>query len=114
MKQLIDALRDMGCDMDGAMDRFLDDTELYYDCFASVLNDPAFEDLGTALKEGRVEEAFDAAHTLKGIISNMGLTPLLDILADIVEPLREGNGQGLLPIYNKMMDETKKYKAFLE
>ena len=32
--------------------------------------------------------AFEAAHTLKGVTGNMGLTPLYDAVCTIVEPLR--------------------------
>ena len=39
--------------------------------------------------------AFEAAHTLKGVTGNMGLTPLYDAVCTIVEPLRTGRTGGL-------------------
>lgn len=33
--------------------------------------------------------AFEAAHTLKGVVGNMGLTPLYQAVCEIVEPLRK-------------------------
>ena len=41
-----------------------------------------------AIDSGNLEAAFDAAHTLKGVVGNMGLTPLYKAVCDIVQPLR--------------------------
>lgn len=38
--------------------------------------DPSFSQLQSTLEEKNVEEAFRAAHTLKGVAQNLGFTPL--------------------------------------
>ena len=38
-----------------------------------------------------VKAAFEAAHKLKGVSANMGITPVNDIVNDLVEELRAGN-----------------------
>ena len=70
MSVLLDKLKVMGCDIDGAMGRFLDNEAFYEKCFGKMLQDPAFEALGIALKAGSVEDAFHQAHTLKGVLAN--------------------------------------------
>ena len=41
------------------------------------------------LEQQDYEAAFAAAHTLKGVVGNMGLTPLFNAVCAIVEPLRK-------------------------
>lgn len=110
MSKLIDELRAMGCDMDGALNRFLQDEEFYEECYAQVLQDASFEHLKEALDQGNTEEAFHCAHTLKGVIANMGLTPLLDVVVELVEPLRAGKIEGMLDKYEELMEERGKFE----
>ena len=39
-----------------------------------------FAVLGTSIEAKNVEKAFDAAHSLKGTLGNMGLTPMYEII----------------------------------
>ena len=111
MNALLDELRTMGCDIDGAMGRFLNKEDFYARCYKKFLDDPSFAALGEALKAKKSDEAFHHAHTLKGVIANMGLTPLFDIVVQIVEPLRHGScGDDLMPLYEQLMAELKKYR----
>lgn len=113
MNEVIEKLRKKGCDIDGAMSRFLGDEELYMSCFNDVLNDAAFGQLKEALEADNAQAAFDAAHTLKGVISQMGLTSLLKITVEIVEPLRNGKTRGMLRLYDKLICERDKYAALI-
>ena len=59
-----------------------------------------------ALKDKDYGEAFTAAHTLKGVTANMGLTPLFDRVCAIVEPLRLGEAREDYPdMYREIEDE---------
>lgn len=53
--------------------------------------DPSFSQLQSTLEEKNVEEAFRAAHTLKGVAQNLGFTPLYEATATLTEVLRAGN-----------------------
>lgn len=103
---LLEELKNWGCDIDGAMERFVGDEELYKTCLYTVLDDKAFTGLGEALRTNKVKEAFDYAHTLKGVLANMGLTPMYDVTVRLVEPLRAGNQEGLFPVYEELL-QTK-------
>lgn len=100
---LLEELKNWGCDIDGALERFVGDEELYKTCLYTVLDDKAFSGLGEALYAGQVKEAFDYAHTLKGVLANMGLTPMYDITVRIVEPLRTGDAEGLFALYEELL-----------
>ena len=66
--------------------------------------DPSFSQLQSTLEEKNVEEAFRAAHTLKGVAQNLGFTPLYEATATLTEVLRAGN----LPEDDNMMNAVAK------
>lgn len=90
MSTLIDRLRAAGADMDGAMDRMLDDAELYQTCFAMFVDDGAFPALDAALLRQDYTAAFEAAHTLKGVAANLGLTDMVNALGAVSDAIRHG------------------------
>lgn len=102
-------LKSWGCDIDEAMERFLSDEEFYFECYTQVLHDSCFEQLGQALEEHDLKRGFECAHALKGIISNLGLTSLLQIVSEIVEPLRANTEEGLLEKYQELLKERERY-----
>ena len=111
MSALLNELRERGCDVDGALARFLNKEDFYMKCYKKFLDDPAFAGLDEALKKKDADTAFRHAHTLKGLTANMGLTPLHDLVVRIVEPLRGGlYSDELLEIYNTMMKEIEVYR----
>ena len=107
-------LKNWGCDVDGAMERFLEDEELYVSCLQMMVSDANFEKLGTALKEKAVEQAFDASHTLKGVFANLGLTPIFLLVEQIVEPLRKGVAENLWEPYEELLNGREQLKRILE
>ncbi|MDD3336085.1 MAG: Hpt domain-containing protein [Eubacteriales bacterium] len=96
MNQLIKRLHDEGCDTEAAMERMLNDEEFYQECLSSIPLDENFSALKTALEKQDLNAAFEAAHALKGVLANLGLTPMVQKVVEIVEPLRSGNDAGLL------------------
>lgn len=49
-----------------------------------------FDALHAALDEGRTQDAFRAAHTIKGVASNLGMTELYATSSQLTELLRDG------------------------
>lgn len=114
MEEKLLKLKEMGCDLDGAMNRFLDDREFYFECYEKALTDKDFEELKEALLQRDAKAGFEYAHALKGVIANLGLTSLLEKISEIVEPLRFGNyEEELLEKYEAMMQERERYLALL-
>ncbi len=50
MEERLLKLKNLGCDIDGAMNRFLGDKEFYFECFDELMKDPGFEELKTDRK----------------------------------------------------------------
>lgn len=113
MTALLTSLRNRGADIDGTMDRFLGDEVLYAECFHLFLQDPGFETLGQALAQKDSSAAFDAAHSLKGVAGNLGLTPLYNAICAIVEPLRQGQSDGLEDAYHTILTEKAALDALV-
>ena len=94
MTASIGELRACGADVDGALERFMDDEELYLECLALFRDDPARAGLATAVAAGDARAAFEAGHTLKGVAANLGLVPVSAVLSEWVELLRASSLEG--------------------
>ena len=106
MTEYIKKLKSLGCDVEGALERCGDDEEFYENCVSSLLFDEQFSMLHEGLLKGDLREAFEAAHSLKGVFANFGITPLLDIVSLVVEPLRKGEiHPGLIDIYEELISQ---------
>ena len=79
-----------GADYQETMERFMGNETMYLRFLDMLFQDENLQKLGGALDAGDLSGAFEAAHTLKGVSSNLGLKPLYDAVCVIVEPLRSG------------------------
>lgn len=113
MNEKIEALRNWNCDIDGAMERFLNDEEMYLSFLPTVANEPAFDALGKAIEANDVKDAFEQSHLLKGVVANMGLTPILDVIVKIVEPARAGTLDGAEGNYQELVKQLNQFKAII-
>src|SRR5574344_2469623 len=68
------------------------------------LNDLSYQKLCDTVKEGNIEDAFAAAHTLKGVAGNVGFTKLQDAAADLTEQLRPLTGPVDMQLMQKVDD----------
>lgn len=67
-----------GGDYGITMARFINNEEMYMKFLDKFFEDDSISRLHTALEGNDLKGAFEAAHTLKGVAGNMGLTPLFD------------------------------------
>ena len=77
-----------GGDYGATMSRFVNREDMYLRFLDMLFQDENMQKLGDALRAEDLKAAFEAAHTLKGVVGNMGLTPLFSAVCTIVEPLR--------------------------
>lgn len=83
-------MRSDGIDIDGAMERFMGNEEMFRQFLKELSEESAYAVLCEAIRKAEVEEAFEQAHRLKGILGNLGLCKPYNALYDIVECLRDG------------------------
>lgn len=79
--------KQVGGDYDEAMSRLRTDDRIKR-FLLKVADDQSYNNLRENLKAHNMEEAFRAAHTLKGVSSNLSLTKLHDSASEMTEALR--------------------------
>lgn len=99
-----------GADYQSTMTRFMNSEKSYLRFLDMFLEDENLKKLGELLESNKLDDAFDAAHTLKGITANMGLTPLFNAVCDIVEPLRQRQRQDYSEKYRLVCDEFSRVR----
>ena len=95
-----------GFDVEGAMKRFMNNEALYLKCLKKMLNDNNIKELRTAYDNGDSENAFKAAHSIKGFVSNLGIETLHQQIHPMVEMLREGG----LPAAGELAEFEQAYE----
>ena len=101
-----DLLRKLGCeDIQNTKARFSDSPDFYLEIAELALDKDTFDGLGEALQTQDTSAAFEAAHALKDVIANCGLTPMLRLIEQIVESLRSGKPDypSLSVLYDKLL-----------
>ena len=86
----IDALRQFGANTGEGLGRCLNNEAFYLRLVNMGLDDAGFGKLSDALAAGDTKAAFEAAHALKGVLGNLGLTPLYEPDSELTELLRSG------------------------
>ena len=69
------------------------------------LDDDSYPKLERSLKEENVEEAFRAAHTLKGVCQNLGFTNLYQPTYELTEVLRAGTLEGSKEWFDRVTEQ---------
>ena len=80
-----------GADAAGIEDRFMGSDELYEACFLDFINETNVGALRRAMTKKDYARAFAAAHALKGLSGNLGLTAYYAAISALVEALRVKN-----------------------
>lgn len=94
----------MNGDYEGTLGRLC--SEKLVERFAlKFLADDSFALLEEALAIGNYNDAFRAAHTLKGVSLNLGFTELFKVSEDMTEALRDGAKPGDNVLFEKVKDE---------
>lgn len=81
-------LEESGADVETTLKRFMGNEAIYQKFLGKFPNDPNYVNLGKNLEEGNYVAAYECAHALKGVVGNLGLTPIFQRVSDLVEELR--------------------------
>ncbi len=78
------------------------------------LDEGSYNLLSEAMKAGNVDEAFRAAHTLKGICLNLGFDKLFEVSSALTEKLRTGSMDGAQELFEKVKEQYNVTKEAIE
>ncbi|MBP0976922.1 MAG: Hpt domain-containing protein [Oscillospiraceae bacterium] len=99
----IDDLREFGADVDEALVRCMNKEDFYLLLVGKALDDMKLSQLEEQINEKDYDAAFETAHTLKGMFTNLSLTPISDPVCRITELLRAKTDMD----YSSLMTEAK-------
>lgn len=100
-----------GIDMEDAMGRFLGNENLLLKFLKKFPDDSNYEYFKKSMSEKKYDEAFKAAHALKGLCGNLSLKNLYETVSREVEMLRSENYQEAEEL---MPDVVSEYEKVLE
>ena len=84
----IEKLNRFGADTEDGLARCCGSEALYLRLVKMAADEKSFDKLTRAANEKNYKEAFEAAHSLKGVLGNLSLTPLYDKVCKMTELLR--------------------------
>ncbi len=112
MTDIKSAYDKIGADYADAKRRLVSD-DLVARFAMKFLDDQSFANLEQGMADRDVKTAFMAAHTLKGVCSNLGLTNLYEPSSALTEVLRAGTFDGADELFEQTAAEYKKTVAAL-
>lgn len=109
----IETLNEFGVNTKEGLTRCMNNEKFYFKMLKMGLASDQFEKLGAALEGGNLDEAFEAAHALKGVLGNLALTPIYTPLADMTELLRAKKSEDYVTMYQPILDLRNKLLALV-
>ena len=110
----VDGLRAFGADVDGALARCMNMEAFYLKLVEKSLADAGYDTMKNALEASDLAAAFEAAHGLKGVLGNLGLTPIYDPVSEITELLRAKTETDYTPYLQTILEKRDALKALCE
>lgn len=113
---LMTELKELGANTDEGLERCMNNRELYERLLKKASANVANLEVLSFLDAGDIKTALSNAHTIKGIVGNLSLTPLYTAYTEIVNLLRADKHAearellvGILPVQEKMIGCIKRY-----
>lgn len=103
----------LNIDIDDALERFAGSDAMYLKFVKKFPGDPSFPDLKKFLGEKNIDEAFRAAHTLKGVASNLAMKELMTVSSEITELLRDKEFDLAVKYFPQVEEVYDKVIAFI-
>ena len=107
----IEALKNAGVNVEEGLTRCLGKEDFYLKMVNMGLTNQNFQLLGPAIEAKDFDRAFELCHSLKGVIGNLSLTPLYDLICTLTEMLRSKTDTDCTDLYSQIMTMQKKLLA---
>lgn len=107
----LEQLADFGVDTKEGLARCMNNEGFYFKMLGMGLATDQFDKLEAALAEGRTDDAFEAAHALKGVLGNLAISPIYNPLAEMTEMLRAKKDADYVEMYKPIKEMRDKLLA---
>lgn len=84
----VEKLKQFGADTEEGLSRCMNMEEFYLNLCGMIKTEQNFAVLKEAIDKNDLDKAFEAAHSLKGVLGNLSITPLYSLSSEITELLR--------------------------
>ena len=111
---MLDELSELGVNIEDALQRFMNNSALYERMLGKLVNNVKEIKVLPAIEEGDYSTACDNAHTLKGVMGNLSITPLYKGYTQIVNCLRDNNPEEAKKILLDILPVQEKVIACIE
>ena len=111
---MLEELKDLGVNIEDALQRFMNNSSLYEKMLSKLVNNVKDINVLPSIEAGDYTAACDAAHTLKGVMGNLSITPLYKSYTQIVNLLREDNPEEAKKILLETLPVQEKIIACIE
>ncbi len=100
----VEKLKELGCNTEEGLGRCFGDESFYLSLVPGAFEKERYENLDRLIKEGNMGDAFEEAHAMKGVLANLSITPLFDVVSEITELLRAKAETDYSPLIEKMWE----------
>lgn len=107
----VEALRSAGADVNSGISRCMGNEDFYIRLVNMALADDGYSALREAVEAHDLEKGFECAHALKGMLSNVSLTNVLDPVLEMTEALRAKEDRDYSALLDKMDEEVERLRA---
>ena len=107
----LEKLAEFGVDTKEGMARCMNNETFYFKMVKLGLSNEYFETLEQAVAAHNSEQAFEAAHALKGVVGNLAIGPVYDPLAEMTEMLRAKEEADYVSMYRPIKELRDKLLA---
>jgi HPt (histidine-containing phosphotransfer) domain-containing protein len=107
----IDTLKEYGANVEEGIARCVNNEDFYIKMVNMALSDQKIYDLEKALAANDLDKAFEAAHGMKGMFSNLSLTPLVKPVNEITELLRSRTEMDYGPLLAEIKEKFEALKS---
>jgi len=109
----IENLKALGANTDEGLARCLGKEDFYLRMVGLALADTGYEKLREAVQNGDLDEGFERAHALKGVLGNVSLTTLAEPVIEITEELRARRDIDYTDLLDRIDTVLGQYRALL-
>ena len=106
-------LKALGADTEDGVKRCAGNEAFYLKLVPKALEEGKYTELANQIGEKNFEDAFETAHALKGVLANLSITPLYEVICEITELLRNRQDVDYSAVLEKMKAVRKGFADLL-
>jgi len=110
----VEKLKNFGADTEEGLSRCMGMADFYLQLCQMVLQEKSFDALKAAIEAKDYDKAFEAAHSLKGVLGNLSLTPLYTPASEITEHLRRKEDADYEGLLKELLEKKAEFDKLFE